>query len=69
MHRDYKSRADLKSARRDGDYSSDELEFLVAMDRYKRARRRPFPTWVEVLDVLKELGWTKAKCHAKTVAQ
>ena len=39
------------------DYSSDETEFLMAMDRSKRDRRRPFPTWPEVLAVAKSLGY------------
>jgi len=40
-------------------YDADEVEFLKAIERYKRERRRPFPTWVEVLDVLKGLGWRR----------
>ena len=41
------------------DYSDEEREFLLAIDRYKRSRRRPHPTWREVLDVLRQLGWRK----------
>jgi hypothetical protein len=41
------------------DYTDDEREFLVAMDRYKREKNRPFPTWREVLMVIKGLGYTK----------
>jgi hypothetical protein len=41
------------------DYSDDEREFLVAMERYKRERRRPFPTWREVLVVLLSLGYRR----------
>jgi hypothetical protein len=29
------------------------------MDQYKRANRRPFPTWSEVLEVLHSLGYRK----------
>jgi hypothetical protein len=42
------------------DYTADEREFLVAMDRYKRLHRRPHPSWREVLHVLRALGWRKA---------
>ena len=35
------------------DYTDDETEFMKAMDRYKRENRRPFPTWSEVLEVLR----------------
>ncbi|MEN9553939.1 MAG: hypothetical protein RLZZ232_225, partial [Planctomycetota bacterium] len=31
------------------DYSSPEIEFMRAMDDYKRKSGRPFPTWSEVL--------------------
>ena len=40
-------------------YTPDEIEFMAAMDRYKRANRRPFPTWHEVLAVLLALGYRK----------
>lgn len=41
------------------DYSDDEIEFMNAMDRYKREKRRPFPSWSEVLAVLVGLGYRK----------
>jgi len=36
------------------------LEFIQAIDEYKRVRRRPFPTWSEVLDIVKTLGYQRA---------
>ena len=41
------------------EYDEDEKDFMLAMDRYKRARGRPFPTWCEVLAVLKSRGWRR----------
>ncbi|HMF15338.1 MAG TPA: hypothetical protein VKE94_23650 [Gemmataceae bacterium] len=41
------------------DYSEEEFIFMKAMDQYKRANRRPFPTWSEVLEVLRSLGYRK----------
>lgn len=41
-------------------YTDDEAEFLKAIDEYKRSNRRPFPTWKEVLEVLRSLGYEKA---------
>jgi len=41
------------------DYSDDEIQFMKAMDQYKRDNRRPFPTWSEVLEVLRALGYRK----------
>ncbi|ODA30580.1 hypothetical protein [Planctopirus hydrillae] len=41
------------------DYSGDEVEFMKAMDDYKRKSGRMFPTWSEVLEVVRSLGYTK----------
>ena len=41
------------------DYDEEEIIFMKAMDQYKRANRRPFPTWSEVLEVLHALGYRK----------
>jgi hypothetical protein len=41
------------------DYSEEEIAFMKAMDQYKRDNRRPFPTWSEVLEVLRALGYRK----------
>src|SRR5688572_11789860 len=41
------------------DYTTDEIEFMKAMDQYKRENRRPFPTWSEVLEVLRALGYRR----------
>jgi hypothetical protein len=43
------------------DYSDEEIIFMKAMDLYKRANRRPFPTWSEVLEVLRSLGYRKVE--------
>src|SRR6516162_11873479 len=43
------------------DYNEDEIIFMKAMDQYKRANRRPFPTWSEVLEVLRSLGYRKVE--------
>lgn len=41
------------------DYNEDEISFMKAIDQYKRDNRRPFPTWSEVLEVLRALGYRK----------
>ena len=37
------------------------LEFITAIDDYKRQNRRPFPTWSEVLEILKTLGYQRPR--------
>ncbi|MDR3619330.1 MAG: hypothetical protein P4L85_08265 [Paludisphaera borealis] len=41
------------------DYSRAEMEFMLAMDAYKQRSGRMFPTWSEVLEVLRTLGYEK----------
>lgn len=41
------------------DYTEEEIGFMKAMDQYKRDNRRPFPTWSEVLEVVRALGYRK----------
>lgn len=41
------------------DYSDHEVEFMRAMDEYKRQSGRMFPTCSEVLEVLRGLGYEK----------
>lgn len=40
-------------------YSDEEAEFLRAMERYRRERKRPFPTCIEVLAVARSLGYRR----------
>ncbi|MHC4119604.1 MAG: hypothetical protein ACYSWO_19065 [Planctomycetota bacterium] len=49
---------DRKSAE-EGHMSDEQFEFLMAIDEYKRKNTRPFPTWTEVLEVIKALGYRK----------
>lgn len=39
--------------------NEEQLEFIKAIDEYKRVNTRPFPTWTEVLDVVLYLGYRK----------
>ena len=41
------------------DYSEDEVEFMNALDQYKRTSGRMFPTCSEVLEVIRGLGYEK----------
>ena len=45
---------------RERDYAAAELEFMNAMQKYKHLSGRMFPTWSEVLEVLRDLGYEKA---------
>ena len=36
------------------------LEFIAAIDRFKKENGRPFPSWSEILLVLRELGYRRS---------
>jgi hypothetical protein len=43
----------------DRDYGADEVEFMQALERYKRASGRMFPTCSEILEVVRDLGYRR----------
>jgi len=52
-------RSDDRKAAEEGYMSDEQFEFLMAIDEYKRKNNRPFPTWTEVYEVIKALGYRK----------
>jgi hypothetical protein len=51
------------------DYTDDEVEFMNALDEYKRKSGRMFPTCSEVLEVLRDLGYHKRNLPATASAE
>ena len=45
---------------RPDEMSGDLVEFITAIDSYKRIHERPFPSWSEVLDIIKALGYSRS---------
>ncbi|MGE5293677.1 MAG: hypothetical protein ACM3VT_02505 [Solirubrobacterales bacterium] len=52
-------RSDERKAAEEGQMSDEQFEFIMAIDEYKRANARPFPTWTEVLEVIRALGYRR----------
>ena len=53
--------AEKSASVRPDEMPPDVLEFITAMDHYKRVHQRPFPNWSEVLEVVKSLGYVRAR--------
>ena len=51
------------------DYTDLEVEFMNALDDYKRKSGRMFPTCSEVLEVIQSLGYVKLSSSQMTVIQ
>ena|SRR5215475_12981747 len=52
-------RSDSRRSAEEGELSDEQFEFVMAIDEYKRINRRPFPSWTEVLEIIKYLGYRK----------
>lgn len=39
--------------------SSEQFLFVMAIDAYKRVNNQPYPTWTEVLEIIRKLGYRK----------
>lgn len=52
-------RSDERRAAEEGEMNQEQFEFLMAIRKYQEINKRPFPTWTEVLDVIKALGYRK----------
>jgi hypothetical protein len=48
------------------DYSDDEVEFMQALDAYKRRAGRMFPTCSEILEVLRDMGYVRMSPEQKS---
>ena len=50
---------DERKAAEEGQMSEEQFEFLMAIEEYKKKNTRPFPTWTEVLELIKAMGYRK----------
>jgi hypothetical protein len=48
----------VKSAE-EGEMSREQYTFLVAIDAFKRVNHKTFPSWTDVLEVIRKLGYRK----------
>jgi len=49
-------RSDERRSAEEGEMTAEQFEFIMAINEYKSVNKRPFPTWTEVLDVIRALG-------------
>ena len=50
---------DERKAAEQGQMSDEQFEFLLAIEEYKQKNATRFPTWTEVFEVIKALGYRK----------
>lgn len=52
-------RDDFTRSAEEGEMSAEQFLFVMAIDAFKRVNRKSFPTWTEVLSVIRRLGYRK----------
>jgi hypothetical protein len=52
-------RTEERRVAEEGEMTDEQFEFLMAIDQYKRSNQKPFPTWTEVLEIIKAMGYRK----------
>ena len=52
-------RGEVRKAAEEGELSGDLLEFVMAVDEYKRVNERPYPTISEIFEIVHFLGYRK----------
>lgn len=48
----------VKSAE-EGEMNREQFLFLLAIDTFKRVNHKTFPTWTDVLEIIRKLGYRK----------
>ena len=52
-------RSEDRKAAEEGQMTDEQFEFVMAIDQYKKLNSKPFPSWTEILAVIKALGYRK----------
>ena len=51
--------SDFAKAAEEGEMTREQFLFIQGIDAFKKANDKPFPTWTEVLEVIRKLGYRK----------
>src|SRR5579859_1576161 len=49
----------LRSSPEEGEMTGEQFEFVMAIEMYKKVNKRMYPTWTEVLEVMRQLVYRK----------
>jgi len=52
-------RTDFLRAAEEGEMTAEQMLFVQAIDAFKRVNGKTFPTWTDVLEVVRKLGYRK----------
>jgi hypothetical protein len=51
--------SDCRKSAEEGEMNTEQFEFVMAIETYKKVNRRLYPTWTEILEIINQLGYRK----------
>jgi hypothetical protein len=54
-------RSDERRSAEEGEMQEDQFEFVMAVEAYKKVNHKLYPTWTEILEVVRQLGYRKVQ--------
>lgn len=54
-------RSDDRKAAEEGEMTGEQFEFVMAIETYKKVNKRMYPTWTEILEICRQLGYRKVE--------
>ena len=54
-------RADDRRSAEEGEMNTEQFEFVMAVETYKKVNRKMYPTWTEILEIIGQLGYRKVE--------
>ncbi len=52
-------RTDFMRAAEEGEMTAEQFMFVMAVDAFKRVNDKTFPTWTDILEIVRKLGYRK----------
>lgn len=56
-------RADDRRSAEEGEMNTEQFEFVMAIETYKKVNRKMYPTWTEILEIIQQLGYRKVEAR------
>lgn len=53
--------SDERRCAEEGEMNTHQFEFIMAIETYKKVNKRLYPTWTEILEIVRQLGYRKVE--------
>ncbi len=55
--------SETRKSAEEGEMDAEQFEFIMAIETYKKVNKKMYPTWTEVLEVVRQLGFRKVQAR------